>query len=161
MDWEHQQNKPNKSIGEKTKSSNKRTHAWRNSTRGQAYAKEYTGTIHLVTTENSIQLPTTTNINRRLSIRVPNKQKELGCMLRGCRVHILRRDFQFFQLEFETLQLFVPNKQEARGLHSVSVIFLWKIARHLKDFFKTRPLQGFTSKEPGMKEVFEFNHEML
>jgi hypothetical protein len=31
----------------------------------------------------------------------------------------------------------------------------------LKDFFKTRPLQGFTSKEPGMKEVFEFNHEML
>jgi hypothetical protein len=41
------------------------------------------------------------------------------------------------------------------------VIFLQKIARHLKDFFKTRPLQGFTSKEPGMKEVFEFNHEML
>jgi hypothetical protein len=31
----------------------------------------------------------------------------------------------------------------------------------LKDFFKTRPLQGFTSKELGMKEVFEFNHEML
>jgi hypothetical protein len=31
----------------------------------------------------------------------------------------------------------------------------------LKDFFKTRPLQGFTLKEPGMKEVFEFNHEML
>jgi hypothetical protein len=31
----------------------------------------------------------------------------------------------------------------------------------LKDFFKKRPLQGFTSKELGMKEVFEFNHEML
>jgi hypothetical protein len=31
----------------------------------------------------------------------------------------------------------------------------------LKDFFKTRPLQGFTTKEPGTKEVFEFNHEML
>jgi hypothetical protein len=55
--------------------------------------KEYTGTIHLVTTENSIQLPTTTNINRRPSIRVPNNQKELGCMLGGYRVHILRKDF--------------------------------------------------------------------
>jgi hypothetical protein len=31
----------------------------------------------------------------------------------------------------------------------------------LKDFFKTRPLQGFTSKEPEMKEAFKFNHEML
>jgi hypothetical protein len=31
----------------------------------------------------------------------------------------------------------------------------------LKYFFKTIPLQGFTSKEPGMKEVFEFIHEML
>jgi hypothetical protein len=31
----------------------------------------------------------------------------------------------------------------------------------LKDFIKTRPLQGFTSKEAGMKEVFEFNHEIL
>jgi hypothetical protein len=31
----------------------------------------------------------------------------------------------------------------------------------LKDLFKTRPLEGFTSKEPGMKKVFEFNHEML
>jgi hypothetical protein len=41
------------------------------------------------------------------------------------------------------------------------VIFLRKIACHLKDFFKTRPLQGFTSKEPRMKEVFKFNHEML
>jgi hypothetical protein len=31
----------------------------------------------------------------------------------------------------------------------------------LKDFIKTKSLKGFTSKEPGMKEVFEFNHEML
>jgi hypothetical protein len=54
--------------------------------------KEYTGTIHLMTIENSIQLPITANINRRPSIRVPNNQKELGCMLGGCRVHILRRD---------------------------------------------------------------------
>jgi hypothetical protein len=52
-------NKPDKSISEKAESSNKRTRAWRNSTRGQAYAKEYTGTIHLVTMKNSIQLPTT------------------------------------------------------------------------------------------------------
>jgi hypothetical protein len=31
----------------------------------------------------------------------------------------------------------------------------------LKDFIETRPLEGFTSKEPGMKEVFKFNHEIL
>jgi hypothetical protein len=31
----------------------------------------------------------------------------------------------------------------------------------LEDFFKAGPLQGFTSKELGTKEVFEFNHEML
>jgi hypothetical protein len=43
----------------------------------------------------------------------------------------------------------------------VSVLFLQKIACHLKDFFKIGPLQDFTSKEPGTKEVFEFNHEML
>jgi hypothetical protein len=30
-----------------------------------------------------------------------------------------------------------------------------------KAHIKTRPLQGFTSKEPEIKEVFEFNHEML
>jgi hypothetical protein len=30
-----------------------------------------------------------------------------------------------------------------------------------KAHIKTRPLQGFTSKEPGMKEVFEFNHKIL
>jgi hypothetical protein len=39
--------------------------------------------------------------------------------------------------------------------------FFEKIVCHLKNFIKTRPLQGFTLKEPGMKEVFEFNHEML
>jgi hypothetical protein len=43
----------------------------------------------------------------------------------------------------------------------VSALFLRKITHHLEDFFKTGPLQGFTSKEPEMKEVFEFNHEML
>jgi hypothetical protein len=47
------------------------------------------------------------------------------------------------------------------GLHLVSALFLQKIARHLEDFFKIGPLQGFTSKEPRAKEVFEFNHEML
>jgi hypothetical protein len=31
----------------------------------------------------------------------------------------------------------------------------------LEDFFKIGPLQGFTSKESGIEEVFEFNHEML
>jgi hypothetical protein len=31
----------------------------------------------------------------------------------------------------------------------------------LEDFFKIGPLQGFTSKEPGTKEVFEFSHKML
>jgi hypothetical protein len=31
----------------------------------------------------------------------------------------------------------------------------------LEDFFKTGSLQGFMSKEPGTKEVFEFNHEIL
>jgi hypothetical protein len=31
----------------------------------------------------------------------------------------------------------------------------------LEDFFTTGPLQGFTLKELGMKEVFEFNHKML
>jgi hypothetical protein len=39
--------------------------------------------------------------------------------------------------------------------------FSLKNARHLKDFIKTRSLQGFMSKEPGIKEVFEFNHEMF
>jgi hypothetical protein len=50
IDWEHQQNKPNKGLGEKTESNKKRTRAWRNSTQGQAYSKEYTNTVHLVTT---------------------------------------------------------------------------------------------------------------
>jgi hypothetical protein len=31
----------------------------------------------------------------------------------------------------------------------VSVLFLRKSARHSKDFFKTGPFQGFTSKESG------------
>ena len=49
--------------------------------------------------------------------------------------------------------------------------FLRKSTRHQEDFFKTGPLQGFTSKEPGPslthqakpvnKEAFEFNHKML
>jgi hypothetical protein len=33
------------------------------------------------------------------------------------------------------------------GLRLVSVLFLQKSARHSNNFFKTRPLQGFTSKE--------------
>jgi hypothetical protein len=39
--------------------------------------------------------------------------------------------------------------QEARGLHSGSALFLWKSTHHLGDFFKKRPLQGLSSKEPG------------
>jgi hypothetical protein len=62
IDWEHQQNKPNKGLSEKTESSKKRTRVWGKNIQGQAYSKEYTDTIHLVTIENSIQLPTTTNI---------------------------------------------------------------------------------------------------
>jgi hypothetical protein len=34
IDWEHQQNKPDKGLSEKTESNNKRTHAWRNNTQG-------------------------------------------------------------------------------------------------------------------------------
>jgi hypothetical protein len=54
IDWEHQQNKPDKGHSEKTKSSKKRTHAWRNNTQRKAYSKEYTNSVHLVTTENLI-----------------------------------------------------------------------------------------------------------
>jgi hypothetical protein len=63
IDWAHQQNKPDKGLSEKTESSKKRTRAWRNNIiQGQAYSKEYTNTVHLVITKNSIQLPTTTNL---------------------------------------------------------------------------------------------------
>jgi hypothetical protein len=31
----------------------------------------------------------------------------------------------------------------------VSALFLQKSAHHSRDFFKKRPLQGFSSKEPG------------
>jgi hypothetical protein len=62
IDWKHQQNKPDKGLSEKKESSKKRTRAWRNNIQGQAYLKEYTDTVHLMTTENSIQLPTTANI---------------------------------------------------------------------------------------------------
>jgi hypothetical protein len=50
IDWEHQQNKLDKGLNEKTKSSKKRTHTWTNSTQGHAYLKEYTNIIHLVIT---------------------------------------------------------------------------------------------------------------
>jgi hypothetical protein len=58
--------------------------------------------------------------------------KEPEYRLGGCRVHILRKDFQIFQPRiFKTLQLFVPNSKRLRGLHSVSGLFLWKNAHHL------------------------------
>jgi hypothetical protein len=42
--------------------------------------------------------------------------KELEYRLRGCRVHILRKDFQVFQSEiFKTLQLFVLNSKRLGG----------------------------------------------
>jgi hypothetical protein len=65
IDWDHQQNKLDKGLNEKTESNKKRTCAWRNSTQGQAYSKEYTNTVHLVTIENSIQPPTTTNLRHK------------------------------------------------------------------------------------------------
>jgi hypothetical protein len=65
IDWEHQQNKPDKGLNEKTESNKKRTHEWRNNIQGQAHSKEYTNTIHLVTTENSIQPSTTTNLRHK------------------------------------------------------------------------------------------------
>jgi hypothetical protein len=66
-------------------------------------------------------------------------------MLGGCRVHILRRDFQFFQQsKFKTLYFFVSNSKRLEG-YTQRV----RYARHVKDFFKTGQLQGFTSKEPG------------
>jgi hypothetical protein len=40
-------------------------------------------------------------------------------MLGGCRVHILRRDFQFFQQpKFKNLQLFVPNSKRLGAILS-------------------------------------------
>jgi hypothetical protein len=43
-------------------------------------------------------------------------EKNFGKMLGGCRVQILRRDFQFFQQsKFKILQLFVPNNKRLRG----------------------------------------------
>jgi hypothetical protein len=65
IDWEHQQNKPDKGLSEKIESSKKRTRMWRNSTQRKAYSKEYTNSVHLVTTENSIQPPTTTNFGHK------------------------------------------------------------------------------------------------
>ena len=60
-----------------------------------------------------------------------------------------RRGFQFFeQLRFKTLQLFVPNKQEAWGLHSVSAIFLQKSAHHSEDFFKTAVFKQHKIQDP-------------
>jgi hypothetical protein len=69
--------------------------------------------------------------------------------------------FSFFNQSSRPSNFLFQISKRLGGLHSMSAIFLWKITCHLKDFFKIRSLQGFTSKEPGMKEVFEFNHEML
>jgi hypothetical protein len=62
IDGKHQQNTPDKGLSEKTENSKNRTRAWRISIQRQAYSKEYSNTVHLVITENSIQLPTTTNL---------------------------------------------------------------------------------------------------
>jgi hypothetical protein len=67
INWEHYQKKPNKGFSEKTGSSKKRTYAWRNSTQRKAYLKEYTNSVHLVITENSIQSSTTTNLDIKLA----------------------------------------------------------------------------------------------
>jgi hypothetical protein len=44
---------------------------------------------------------------------------------------------------------FCPKLQEVRGLHLLSALFLRKSAHHSGDFFKKKPLQGFSSKELG------------
>ena len=72
----------------------------------------------------------------------PLLHQQLGAM-----GYISSKDaFKFLRKRIADMRLL---QQEARELHSVSALFLRKSARHSKDFFKTGPLQGFTSKEPG------------
>jgi len=92
-------------------------------------------------------------------------------MLGGCRVHILRRDFQFFPtVKSQDPLTLCSKKQEARGLHSVSAFFQKK-RTSLKELLQDRTTSRlhvertqpawFTRQSQGNKEASEFNHEML
>ena len=64
-------------------------------------------------------------------------------MLRGCN----RGRFQFLeQIRLKTLQLLVPNSKRLGGYTQWVHFFLRKSARHQKDFFKTKLLQGLMTK---------------
>jgi hypothetical protein len=68
--------------------------------------------------------------------------------LGGCKVHILRRDIQFFSSKDSRSSNFLL--QIARGSGAILSECTFSLKKHItQGFFQERPLQGFSSKEPG------------